>query len=351
MAATVPKTGHRSRILMKKPLRIVCASEDLSQGLFGELFYYLLQLLPYLHEQAIFPQWELRTKHYGDPPDFITLPGILDLAYPPPTGPYRDITLFEMRRRHAHVVGNDWQALHKLWNLYFRIPPRILAAGKDGLPPGPVLGIHYRGTDKQTATWDSNPISKEQYLTLIQDFLEDRHEFTAIFAATDEIAFVDRLRQTFSLPVISLGEVEFHLAAQHSTTRAEKADRALLDCLLLSRCACVLETSSALPSFAKLLNPQLEIYRCAASRLFGKLFSNMPYFPVAHVPVLPVRHEASRGILEQTMLMDWTTQPEGQPFLHPFVAQPRWKRNHRLFRTAEHLGIDKLTQHLVRGFS
>ncbi len=336
---------------MKKPVRIVCDAKDLSQGLFGGLFYYLLQLLPYLHEGGLYPQWHLRTTHYGDPPDFLTLPGILDLAYTPPSGPYRDITLFEMRRRHAHVVGNDWEALHALWKLYFRIPPRILAAAADYLPRGPVLGIHYRGTDKQTNTWDSNPISQEQYLTLIGNFLEDRHEFTAIFAATDEIAFLDRLRQASPLPVLSLGAAEFHLAAEHSTTRAEKADRALLDCLLLSRCGCVLETSSALPSFAKLLNPQLEIYRCAASRLFGELFSGMPYFPVAHIPVLPVRHEASRQILGQTMLMDWTTQPAGQPFLRPFIAQPRWSRNHRVFCTAERLGVDKLAQHLVRGFS
>ena len=336
---------------MPKPLCIFCAPEDLNQGLFGETFYYLLQILPYLHAEGLYPQWELRTKHYGDAPDFLTVPGVLDLAYTPPAGPYHRVTLFEMRRRHAHVVGNDWGALHHLWNLYFRLPERTLSAAAGHLPAGPVLGIHYRGTDKQTNTWDSNPISKEQYLALIADFLEDRHEFTAIFVATDEIAFVDHLRRTFTLPIITLGAVEFHMAAEHSTTRAAKADRALLDCLLLSQCACVLETSSALPSFAKLLNPQLEIYRCAASRLFGKLFTHMPYFPVAHIPVVPVHHAASRKILEATLLMDWTTQPEGQPFLRPFVAEPRWQFNHRLFRTAERLGVDKLAQQIVRGFS
>src|SRR6202022_4371104 len=103
----------------------------------------------------------------------------------------------------------------------------------------------------------------------------------------------EKLRSFINLPVINLGEVEFHMAAEHTVTRAEKTDRAMLDCVLLSRCECLIETSSALPSFAKLLNPKLEIYRCAASKLFGKLYTNMPYFPVAHVPVLPVNDAAS----------------------------------------------------------
>ncbi len=334
-----------------KPLCIYCQPEDLEQGLFGQTFYYLLQVLPYLNECGSFPKWELRTTHYGDAPDYLTVPGVLDLAYAPPHGPYHRISLFEFRRRHAHVVGNDWGALHRLWNTYFRLPPRILSASENVLPQGKVLGIHYRGTDKQTTSWDSNPISQQQYLLLIQEFLEQDRKFDAAFVATDEPSFIEELRSSLNLPVLSMGAAEFHMAAEHSTTRAEKADRAILDCVLLSKCACVLETSSALPSFAKLLNPTLEIYRCAASKLFGKLFTNMPYFPVAHIPILPVSSPAAKEILHQTMHLDWTTQPEAKQFLEPFVALPRWKFNHRFFRSAERLGVDKLASYAVRGFS
>lgn len=335
---------------MALPLCIFCGPEELEQGLFGQAFYYLLQLLPDLYERGIYPQWELRTRHYADPPDYLTIPGVLDLAYTPPAGPYHRVSLWEMRRRHAHVVGNDWHALHKLWEAYFRVPDRVLNAAKGVLPESNILGIHYRGTDKQTTTWDSNPISAAQYISLIQEFLERRPEFKTIFAATDQFDFVGQLQQSVPIPIISLGEVEFHLSTEHSTTRAEKADRALLDCVLLSQCACVLETSSALPSFAKLLNPDLEIYRCAASKLFGGLYTKMPYFPVAHVPVLPVERPASKQILEQTMQGDWTTQQEAEQYLQPFVATPRWKFNHRFYRVAERLGIDKPSQHLFRGF-
>lgn len=274
---------------MAKPLCIFCEADELDQGLFGQAFYYLMQLLPYLHAEGIYPQWAVRTKHYADPPNFLTIPGVLDLAYTPPPGPYRMLTLNEMRRRHAHVLGNDWHALKRLWDLYFRVPDRIIEASRNVLPAGKVLGVHYRGTDKQLNNWDSNPISKQEFLALLRELLEGRPEFTSIFAATDEFAFVRELERVTSLPVLSLGEVEFHMASQHSTTRAEKADRAMLDCVLLSLCSCVLETSSALPSFAKLLNPDLEIYRTAASKLFGKLYTEMPYFPVAQIPVSTLR--------------------------------------------------------------
>lgn len=335
---------------MKKPFCITCPPEDLQQGLFGQAFYYLLQVLPYLHERSIYPQWELRTEHYGDLPHKITVPGVLDLAYTPPAGPYRYITLEEVRRRHAHVLGGDWKALHQLWNAYFRIPDRVLQASEQVLPQGRVLGIHYRGTDKQTATWDSNPISPAEYLTLIDNFLRTRAPYDAAFVATDHFPFVQQIEEVLKLPITTLGGVDFHMAAQHSTTRAEKADRAMLDCVLLSKCDCVLETSSALPSFAKLLNPDLEIYRCAASKLFGKLYTNMPYFPVAHIPVLPVTDETSTRILAATMIDDWTGAAETASYRRPFRATPRWTRNHRVFSAAEELGLDRLVGRLLPGF-
>lgn len=333
-----------------KPLCITTVPDELEQGLFGQTFYYICQVLPYLHQNGIYPAWQLRTLHYGDAPDFITVPGALDLAYEAPAGPYRYLSLFELRRRHSHVLGNDWTALNRIWNAYFRIPPRVLLQADSIFPKGRVLGIHYRGTDKQTTTWDSNPISQHQYLTLIQDFLEQRPEFDTIVAATDEHSFVDTLRSSINLPVVALGEVEFHMSTTHTITRAEKTDRAMLDCILLSRCECLIETSSALPSFAKLLNPGLEIYRCAASKLFGKLYTEMPYFPVAHIPVLPVRRPQSAEILQLTMKEDWTLAPETAKYRQDFVAMPRWPFNHALFSKAERFSIERPLARLFSGY-
>lgn len=334
---------------MKRPLCITSPAHDMRQGLFGQTFYYLLQILPYLDQQSIYPRWEIATEHYGSKPDSITVPGVLDLVYTPSSGPYRHISLEEVRRRHAHVLGNDWHSLHHLWTKYFRLPQRIVNAATGILPRGRVLGIHFRGTDKQTATWDSNPISPAEYLTLVRNFVAERGHFDAVFAATDEFGFVQQLEEALGLPVLNMGEVGFHMAADHTMSGAKKADRAMLDCLLLSQCSCVLETSSALPSFAKLLNPSLEIYRCAASKLFGKLYTKMPYFPVAHVPVIPLNDPVSSAILARTMKDDWTLAPETAPFREQFTAVPRWKRNHTVFKAAERLGMDRILGRLMPG--
>ena len=332
-----------------KPLCITSERESLEQGLFGQILYYALQILPYLYVNEIYPKWELRSMHYGDPPEHLTIPGAVDLAYSPPTGPYRHLSLYEMRRRHAHVLGNDWVQLNRIWNAYFRIPQRIQIRADELFPTSRVLGIHYRGTDKQTTSWDSNPISQEEYIALIAEFLQQRKDFDSIFAATDEFSFVEKLRSNIALPVLALGEIEFHLATNITGSRAEKTDRAMLDCVLLSRCACVIETSSALPSFAKLLRPSLEIYRTAASKLFGKLYTNMPYFPVAHIPVLPVQDRTSLLTLHKTMKDDWTEAPQTARFKQPFSAYPRWPLNHRVYSIAEKLGIDPVFTKFMSG--
>lgn len=334
-----------------KHLCITSKPEELEQGLFGQVFYHIFQVLPYLYEKGIYPAWELHTMHYGDPPGFLTLPGALDLAYVPPTGPYRNISLGELRRRHAHVLGNDWEKLRHIWNAYFAIPERVLLRADAIFPEGRrVLGIHYRGTDKQTAGWDTNAISQAQYIALLKDFLSARRDFDTIVAATDEFSFVQDLRSSVDLPIISLGEVEFHMATEGSVPRAEKTDRALLDCILLSRCDCLIETSSALPSFAKLFNPRLEIYRCAASKLFGKLYTNMPYFPVAHIPILPVTDAESKAILDLTLKSDWTLEAATKKYQRPFSAEPRWPINHKVFSFAEKLSLERPMAKLVSGY-
>lgn len=332
---------------MTKPaLCITCPPEDLDQGLFGNVFTHPFQILPYLYEREIYPAWELRAKLYGERPESVVIPGALDLSYDPPAGPYRSVSLNELRRRHGQVLGGDWPELARIWKAYFQFPQRVLDRATGVLPPGRVLGIHYRGTDKQTVAWDSNPISQSQYLTLIQDYLARNVSFDSIFVASDEPSFADQVRATLALPVLHLGAGEHHMATEPTSSRREKTDRAMIDCVLLSKCDTVIQTSSALPSFAKLLNPELKIFRCAASRLF----SNMPYFPVAYIPVFPVKSPESEDILRTTMDGDWQTHPATVKFRKTFSFSPRWPRNHKLFSLAARTGAENLVAKWVTGY-
>jgi hypothetical protein len=329
--------------MKKLPLCVFSKAKDLREGLFGCVFYHTFMILPYLYERGIFPAWEIRSIQYGTPPDYISIPGALDISYTPPQEPCRRISLDELRRRHAKILGNDWEELSRIWHAYFTVPARIQQSANQIFPPGRVLGLHYRGNDKLSSLDDSNPISQEDFLTLVREFLATAPPFDVIFAATDDFSFVDKLRAAVTLPVINLGEVGFHKALNQTTPPKEKTDRALLDCVLLSRCSCVIETSSALPSFTKILNPNIEIYRTAASKIFRV---NMPYFPGAYIPILPVSSPKSRAILDATLVSDWTLDSAANRFKKKFAFSTYRPLHHTLFTIAEKLGAsDIITVH------
>ena len=326
----------------KTSLCVVANPEHNKEGLFGYVFYHVFQILPYLLERGIYPAWEIGALHYGNAPDYITIPGAVDVAYTVSGGPYKRVQLRELHRRHAQVLGSDWAELSRIWHCFFRIPLRIEEQADRVFPAGRVLGLHYRGTDKLTNKSDSNPISQDQFLTLVKEFIATHAPFDAIFAGTDEISFVEKLRATIPLPVVNLGEVEFHLAEIKKISAQEKTDRAMLDCVLLSRCECLIETSSALPSFAKVLRPEVEVYRTAAS----KLFCDMPYFPVAFIPVLPIESPEGKAILRSTMASDWTAQEGMERMKEVFAFRTRRPLHHALFSAAERLGLsDLITAH------
>src|SRR5258706_15353333 len=94
----------------------------------------------------------------------------------------------------------------------------------------------------------------------------------------------------------------------------------MLDCVLLSRCGTVLQTSSGLSAFAKILNPNLEIYRVAAS----KRFYDVPYFPVAYIPRYNSPSPDISALVDRLMVDDWTQDADAHLFAEPFVARPRW---------------------------
>ena len=324
------------------PLCVYSPATDLREGLFGQVFNHVFHVLPYLYEKGIFPAWEIRSTQYGAPPDCITIPGALDIAYTPPRGPFRRVSLDELRRRHARILGNDWAELSRIWHAYFKVPARIQQSADRIFPSGRVLGLHFRGNDKYTSD-DTNPITQEEFLILVREFLATAPPFDVIFAATDEFSFVDKLRAAVDIPVLNLGEVGFHKDLNQTTPPTEKADRAVLDCVLLSRCSCVIQTCSALSSFTKILNPGIEIYRTSASKLF---IPNMPYFPVAYIPILPVSNPESRAILDATMVSDWTAEATAKRFKKKFAYSTYRPLHHTLFTIAEKLGAgDLITAH------
>jgi hypothetical protein len=299
-------------------LLIETKPDEMYDGLFGQVLLWVFQILPVLYEHRIFPDWRIQAAYYGRASDGLVIPGVLDLAYDVEPGVRKEVNLIRLRGRR-HILGNDWQGLSTIWHAYFRVPDRITGRAMDFGSLSDTLGIHYRGNDKQTAHWDTNPVSHDDYSSIIRQFCQDRPEFRRIFLATDDANFYRFLKSTIALEVINLGDVGFHKDRTSPELADAKTDRAMLDCVILSRCGAVLLTSSALPSFAKILNPDLEIYRVAASKFFEK---NAPYFPVAYVPIYNSSSPEIATLVDRLLVGDWTKSSESGRFTESFVSRP-----------------------------
>jgi hypothetical protein len=305
---------------MRSEFTITTGEDELDQGLFGQVLLHAFVVLPYLSARGLRPAWAVRSKLYGAAPDYVVLPGVLDLAYEPAMQGGVSVPLWRLIQRFGSTLGDDWVELSRVWNEYFRIPLRIRHAADAQGSFANALGVHYRGNDKGQGNWDSNPVSHEDMAVIVQDALARRPDLERVFVATDDYAFVSHLERSVAIPVINLGAVTFHLATVGTEGGNDRADRAMLDCVLLSRCAQVLLNSSALSAFAKILNPGLEIYRCAASMWF----TDVPYFPVAFIPTYASDSPAVRSVMARTMAKDWRDAPQASKF-EGFAARPRFR--------------------------
>lgn len=287
---------------MKKTNYIITTTKDeFKGGLFGEIVLCVFEILPYLFSRSIFPDWDIKSELYGIEPSYTVIPGVFDIAYNPKITSEREIRLRKLRRlmrKHISVLGGgDWEYMNKLWHAYFQIPDRIVLSANEIGDLSNTIGVHYRGTDKKF--WDTNPISHEEFILLVEDFIKKQDGIESILVSTDEYVFVEKIKKKFTAcRIINLGAVVQHLDKNNVQN---KGDRAILDCLLLSRCKYLILTSSALSGFAKVLNPRLECYRVCAS----KLFADIPYFPVAYIPILITDDVNCNHILKKTLNDDW----------------------------------------------
>lgn len=150
--------------------KITTSPNDLKEGLFGQVILWTFEVMPYLAEKSIFPEWDIKSKLYGAAPNYTVIPGVFDLAYTL-DGQINKVTkLLALRASCTSTLGGDWDYLHQLWHSYFKVPERIkMAADQIGIPQN-TLGIHYRGTDKNRTLHDTNPVSQKDFLTLVKRF-------------------------------------------------------------------------------------------------------------------------------------------------------------------------------------
>lgn len=288
---------------MKQQIKIFTTPDQLTEGLFGQIFLHVFEILPYLDKNSIAPKWLIRSKKYGIPEDYVVIPGCVDINCEAANDGAREINIQHLRDLFAVSLGNDWAYISGLWSKYFRWPQRVVSQADQFPVSGQTLGLHYRGTDKNFDTIQTNPVSADSFIVLVKDFLLAHPDVQNIFLATDENTFIARIQAEIkSVKIFNSGEVAFW-KNETKDVNFQKSDHAMLDCLLLSRCKYLIKCQSALSGFAKILNPQLEAYRVAASKPF---YYGIPYFPDAYIPKLTSNNEDCQKLLNKLFEGDWT---------------------------------------------
>ena len=254
--------------------------DKLSNGLFATSLTWILEVLPYLKENNIYPIWNIDTHSYG--PIF---PKILTVKKTDVNSSAK-IRLTDLIKKRGYKYNiNEFQKAHDLFFEYFDIAEDILTEveltkktfGKY------TLGLHYRGTDKKT---EAAFISSDDYLKHVFAFLKVHNDkVTTIFIASDEESFIQKIKESFQTDY----QLIFTNSKRSSTqsplhfgnTYINLAKEAMIDSLLLSKCDIVVKTSSCLSDWVKIWNPSIEVYNV------NKFFCN--WFPQAFIPVLSQR--------------------------------------------------------------
>lgn len=122
-----------------------------------------------------------------------------------------------------------------------------------------IIGVHYRGTDKFC---EAPKVSFEVIVHEIQEAIKScKKSKYAIFVATDEQAFLDKLQNQFPGQILCIDALRsttgkpIHLHHENY----KKGLDAVMDCLLLSRCHFLIRTSSSLSLCSTFFNPHLPV--------------------------------------------------------------------------------------------
>ena len=160
-------------------------------------------------------------------------------------------------------IDEGARLLHK----YLRLKPHIHKMVEDLWAAfridGPVVGVHFRGTDKST---EAPRVSWQHCLKILEKYLSNHSTTRAVFVASDEQEFVDFIGQSIThIPVHSRDD---HYRSLTNEKRPvflkegggyEKGEDALVNALLLAKCSTLIRTTSFLSAWASIFNPELKV--------------------------------------------------------------------------------------------
>jgi hypothetical protein len=290
-------------------------------GFFGQICSWILDLLPYCDSQGWNrAHWCIRSKLYGDTPNYNIFDSVIQTAYQPEDEPAGRVMFEDLHWKFnpqdgaGRHFGGDFVLANKFWTSYFRWAPFVTDLvdnffEKTGLGNG-TLGLHYRGTDQFVIHNESNAVTIAEFLLILEDYLSTHPDVENIFACSDDWNF------EYELKAFCRGSYEVFMH-DHSRSRdgtafymhhGEEHNRglaveAIRDCVSLSRCQYLLANYSALSAWAKVLNPDLVSHRISACKIFGT--ENGGAFPHGYAPFYPGKSPEARKLIANLRIGDW----------------------------------------------
>ncbi len=153
-----------------------------------------------------------------------------------------------------------------LFDRYFSVNPEIVEEVEQfcsvNFNGSKVLGVHYRGTDK---AGEAPLVAKDQFLHRIKAVLSERPGLEIIFLSTDDEKIIQFLLDSdLPVPVLFRKDAirssdgdQFHRKKEVSKSVVNRD--AIINMLILSRCAYLLKTASILSDCSVIFNPDIEV--------------------------------------------------------------------------------------------
>lgn len=321
------------KMLKEEELRLK-PNITMNKGFFSA-FAYIHQCLSYLEKNYFDKDIKLNIQYYshnyGSYPNFNVIGDLIELNYIPSVN--KTNNQFEELNCLAglcrKICGNqtsnedttlfssykdDFKLANQYFFKYFKFNQEIINVTNkfvEQFVNKKVLGLHYRGTDKNKVKWVTH-INIDEFIKIIDYHLE-KNNYNIIFISTDdnnfinamnekyignyEILFYDELKNEENNNSIHLnrlalmenkvkeiknniGNIEKMIELENNLKKETLINKFLLqnviiNSLILSKCDCVLKTHSQVSAYSKIFNPDLQIYRVNACQ--------EGYWPDSHI--------------------------------------------------------------------
>lgn len=246
-------------------------------GGFGAILRDILMLHQFFNAKGIDATLKIRSRFYGGDAETDMIDLYFDrVGYPDHDGKANG------KNRRQITIKDPWaiESLHgsydrnfpladarALFHTHYRIRSTTEAEITKSLHDMNVtsqclLGLHYRGTDKQT---EAPRTPYLEFLLNTQSILRHHPDIDGVLILTDEAEFIDEARRAItSVPIYcvmpptpSVPGIPLHADSRSPLSKGQEALEAIL---MLARCRYMLKTPSFLSSWAGIFSPDLVVF-------------------------------------------------------------------------------------------